>query len=83
MHVLLANAGSARDTKRAISASVRAVAEWLGDTPGVARGSYIDPRLISRYESEGGLSTVPVASPVLPASADVEAAVAALLAAGP
>ena len=83
MALQLANAGpsaSARDTKRAISASVRAVAEWLGDTPAVARGSYIDPRLISRYESEGGLSAVPVAPPVLPAGADAEAAVAALLA---
>ncbi len=84
MALQLANVGpsaSARDTKRAISASVRAVAEWLGDTPAVARGSYIDPRLISRYESKGGLTAVPVAPPVLPASADAEAAVAALLAA--
>ena len=34
--------------KRAIAASVREVATWLGDTPAVARGSYIDPRLIAR-----------------------------------
>ena len=41
MALQLANAGppaSARDTKRAITASIRAVAEWLGDTPAVARG---------------------------------------------
>jgi DNA topoisomerase I len=83
MALQLANIGppeSARDTRRAITVSVRTVAEWLGDTPAVARGSYIDPRLISRYESDGGLATVPVLPPALPASADAEAAVAALLA---
>jgi len=83
MALQLANAGpsaSARDTRRAINASVRAVAEWLGDTPAVARGAYIDPRLISRYESDGGLANVPVLPPALPASTDAEAAVAALLA---
>ncbi len=70
MALQLANAGqpaSARDTKRAITASTRAVAEWLGDTPTVARSSYIDPRLIGRYESDGGLVTVPALPAVLPA----------------
>ena len=69
----MANAGppaSARDTRRAVTASVRAVAGWLGDTPAVARSSYIDPRLISRYEADGGLATIPVLPPELPASAD-------------
>jgi len=83
MALQLANIGppaSARGTRRAISASVRVVAEWLGDTPTVARGSYIDPRLISRYKSDGGLTSVPVLPPVLPAGSDAEAAVAALLA---
>jgi DNA topoisomerase I len=83
MALQLANVGpsaSARDARRAIAASVRVVAEWLGDTPAVARGSYIDPRLISRYESDGGLTTVPALPAVLPAGADAEAAVAALLA---
>jgi DNA topoisomerase I len=83
MALHLANVGppvSARGSRRAITASVRAVAGWLGDTPAVARGSYIDPRLISRYEADGGLATVPVLPPVLPADADAEAAVAALLA---
>ena len=85
MALHLANAGpsaSARAASRAITASVRAVADWLGDTPAVARGSYIDPRLISRYESDGRLPAIPVLPPELPASADAEAAVAALLAAG-
>jgi DNA topoisomerase-1 len=71
---------SARDTKRAITASIRTVAEWLGDTPTVARSAYIDPRLIGRYESDGGLTGIPVLPVVLPAGADAEAAVAALLA---
>jgi DNA topoisomerase IB len=85
MALQLANAGppaSARDSRRAITAGIRSVAEWLGDTPAVTRSSYIDPRLIQRYESDGGLISVPALPAVLPASADAEAAVAALLAAG-
>jgi DNA topoisomerase-1 len=72
-------AASARAASRAIAASVRAVAQWLGDTPAVARSSYIDPRLISRYQSDGQLAAVPALPPVLPAGADAEAAVAMLL----
>jgi DNA topoisomerase I len=37
--------------KRAIDRSVRAVAELLGNTPAVARRSYIDPRVFDRYQS--------------------------------
>jgi DNA topoisomerase I len=37
--------------KRAIDGSVRAVAELLGNTPAVARRSYIDPRVFDRYLS--------------------------------
>jgi DNA topoisomerase-1 len=83
MALLLANAdppATARSTRSAINASIRAVAEWLGDTPAVARTSYIDPRLISRYESDGSLATIPVLPAELPASAAAEIAVAALLA---
>ena len=83
MALQLVNAGppaSARDLRRAVNASVRAVATWLGDTPTVARGSYIDPRLIGRYESDGGLTGIPALPAVLPTSADAEAAVSALLA---
>ncbi len=85
MALLLANAGppaTPRRAKSVITASIRGVADWLGDTPAVARASYIDPRLISRYSSDGGLATIPVRSAELPASAEAEAAVAALLAAG-
>jgi DNA topoisomerase I len=83
MALLLANAEpptSARSRKNAINASIRGVATWLGDTPTVARKSYIDPRLISRYESDGRLPTIPAVPAVLPAAAEAEIAVAALLA---
>jgi DNA topoisomerase IB len=36
--------------KRAIVRVVREVAEYLGNTPAVARASYIDPRIIELYE---------------------------------
>ena len=37
------------DLKRAEVLAVRATAEALGNTPAVARGSYIDPRVFARY----------------------------------
>jgi DNA topoisomerase IB len=76
-------ADSPRAAKAAINAGVRAVAQWLGDTPTVARSSYIDPRLISRYESDRRLAAVPALPLVLPVVPDAEAAVAALLGAEP
>jgi DNA topoisomerase I len=36
--------------KRAIARVVQEVASYLGNTPAVARASYIDPRVIARYE---------------------------------
>jgi hypothetical protein len=48
----------------------------------VARKSYIDPQLIARYESVGELPTIPAAPVALPAPAEAEIAVAALLAPG-
>jgi DNA topoisomerase-1 len=83
MALVLANAGpspSARRRKTVIAAGIREVAAWLGDTPTVARKSYVDPRLISRYEAAGELPTIPVLPMVLPAPAEAEIAVAALLA---
>ena len=65
-----------------IAASVREVADWLGDTPSVTRGSYVDPRIVGRYEADGRLPGVPALPAVLPAPAAAETAVAALLAAG-
>jgi DNA topoisomerase-1 len=38
--------------KRVESAVMKEVAEALGNTPAVARGSYVDPRVIAGYESE-------------------------------
>jgi DNA topoisomerase I len=83
MALLLANtdpAPSERRRKSAVTAAVRGVADWLGDTPAVARTSYIDPRVISRYTSDGQLVTIPRLPAVLPAAAEAEVAVAALLA---
>jgi DNA topoisomerase I len=37
--------------KRAAAAAVRTVAGYLGNTPVVARGSYIDPRVFDRFQS--------------------------------
>lgn len=37
--------------KRAVRAAVVEVSEYLGNTPTIARGSYIDPRVIDLYES--------------------------------
>jgi DNA topoisomerase-1 len=83
MALLLANADPApteRSRKSAVTAGVRGVADWLGDTPAVARASYIDPRVISRYTSDGELTAIPRVPAVLPAAAEAEIAVAALLA---
>jgi DNA topoisomerase-1 len=83
MALLLANADpapTARSRKSAVTAAVRGVADWLGDTPAVARGSYIDPRVIDRYTSEGQLAAIPRLPALLPATAEAETAVAALLA---
>jgi len=85
MALLLADAGPPATPRRAqsvVTASIRQVASLLGDTPAVARSSYIDPRLISRYESGRGLPSIPVLPAELPASAAAETAVAALLGSG-
>ena len=82
MALLLANAepsSTARRRTSVITSSVRGVAELLGDTPTVARKSYIDPRLISRYETQGQLPTVPALPATLPVPAEAEQAVAKLL----
>jgi DNA topoisomerase-1 len=51
--VLLAERGPARSERaaeRAIAEASRGVAAQLGNTPAVARRSYIDPRVIQRYQ---------------------------------
>jgi DNA topoisomerase I len=42
-------AGSRTARKRAVSRAVKEVAHYLGNTPAVARASYIDPRVFDRY----------------------------------
>ncbi len=48
--VSLPAAESPTSRKRAISRVVQEVADYLGNTPAVARASYIDPRIIACYE---------------------------------
>jgi DNA topoisomerase IB len=45
-----AEATGATSRRRLASAAVKEVAEFLGNTPAVARGSYIDPRVTDRFE---------------------------------
>jgi DNA topoisomerase I len=63
--VALAVSGEVAETKtgrkRAISRAVKEVAHHLGNTPAVARASYIDPRVFDRYrdgETIGGALTL-------------------------
>jgi DNA topoisomerase-1 len=52
--VALAVSGAAAETKtarkRAVVRAVKEVAHYLGNTPAVARASYIDPRVFDRYQ---------------------------------
>jgi DNA topoisomerase I len=47
-------------TRRAITGAVKDVSSYLGNTPAVARASYIDPRVIERFEE--GITIAPVLS---------------------
>lgn len=53
--ISLAVTGAARDTKtarkRLETRTAREVAQYLGNTPAVARASYIDPRIFDRFRS--------------------------------
>ena len=42
---------SLRGTERLFKAAVSRVAEYLGNTPAIARGSYVDPRVFERYRA--------------------------------
>jgi len=66
---------SLRLRRRAVVAGIREVAAWLGDTPAVARSSYIDPAVIELFETTGALEDL-VPSPVaLPVDPEAELAV--------
>lgn len=45
--------------KRAIKAAVDEVAGYLGNTPTIAKNSYIDPRVLDRYESGSTIDVDP------------------------
>jgi DNA topoisomerase-1 len=72
--------------KRAISRAVQEVASYLGNTPAVARASYIDPRLFDRFnagytiEPALGLMVARDDQDELPIQGPVEEAVIELLA---
>jgi DNA topoisomerase IB len=51
-------ARSATARKRAVSRAVKEVAHYLGNTPAIARSSYVDPRVIDAYR--GGSTIKPV-----------------------
>ena len=57
----------ATSTKRLIAATVRTVADHLGNTPAVCRASYIDPRVFERFIAgqtlAPSLATIPTGDP--------------------
>jgi DNA topoisomerase-1 len=46
---------SVRERKKIVTACVRRVARKLGNTPAIARSSYIDPRILSMFEKSDSL----------------------------
>ena len=82
--VALASSPEPGDTvasrRRAVRDAVEEVSQFLGNTPTIAKGSYIDPQVVERYE-EGETITVPRATGRTPAARQgaVEKAVRELL----
>jgi DNA topoisomerase-1 len=67
--------------ERRVSAAVKTVSAYLGNTPAVARASYVDPRVIDRFHA-GATIALPSAAPDLAQTrirARVEGEVLALL----
>jgi DNA topoisomerase IB len=64
--VALAVSGKASATKtgrtRAVSRAVKEVAHYLGNTPAVARASYIDPRVFDRFREGRAIDSALVAA---------------------
>jgi DNA topoisomerase IB len=58
--VVLAEANESAKTitarKRAVSAAMKEVAGYLGNTPAVARASYVDPRVIDLFNDGATIS---------------------------
>ncbi len=67
--------------RRAVKAAVAEVAEYLGNTPTIARNSYIDPRVIDLYENGTTIDPTVLTRPRSPAARQraLEAAVLELL----
>jgi DNA topoisomerase IB len=57
---------------RAVSRAVRQVSTALGNTPTVARGSYIDPRVIEQFEDGSVIDLPDAASPAGPVRIEVD-----------
>jgi DNA topoisomerase IB len=82
--VALASSPEPGDTqasrKRAVKEAVEQVSDYLGNTPTIAKNSYVDPRVIDRYDS-GETITVPKSSRRDPMKrqADIEKEVRSLL----
>jgi DNA topoisomerase I len=53
--------------KRAVKAAVEEVAEYLGNTPAIAKGSYIDPRVLDLYEAGRTITPVKATARASPA----------------
>jgi DNA topoisomerase IB len=50
--------GRSPSAKRVVAAAVKEVSYYLGNTPAVCRGSYIDPRIIDRFQAGAVVSEV-------------------------
>jgi DNA topoisomerase-1 len=78
-----ADASTAARRKRAVAAAMREVSEHLGNTPAVARSSYVDPRVVDLFEH--GVTVSPDhrrVAPGAPTSRTLEREVLALLGKG-
>jgi DNA topoisomerase IB len=60
----LSDASTKTARKRSISAAMREVSEHLGNTPAVARGSYVDPRVVDLFDD--GITVAAGNRPIAP-----------------
>ena len=65
-------ASTSASLRREVAAAVREVAEYLGNTPAVARASYVDPRVVDRYERGETIAKVLRRTPVAGRPGDVD-----------
>ncbi|GAA1793723.1 DNA topoisomerase IB [Planosporangium flavigriseum] len=81
------DAKSATARKRAVSRAMREVSEHLGNTPAVAKASYVNPRVVDLYHAgetiAAALSAIPRACDGFAARHEAEQAVLQLLNGGP